>query len=607
MARTNPPAPDPSSSSNATIRTSTTTSASTASSSSLAVSALISTPSPTQLQAQLPPQPQTQAQTQRTTTTTTTTTPDTLLWAHHLRQENIHLSKTMDRLSAMFTKATNAISNLDRNVGQLAEGIHALEQQRELDKREYDERIQELGEKVQACAVRAEKLEEASANAGEGEGAGAEADAEAEAENAALKSELERAMGKFGALESENQTLRRDVVGVLKRFDELQGDNATLRQRITVLEQENATLRGEVSDTAQRFTALESETAALEQGINGIGNGDSDRCTQTQAQAQAEQFDDMKASNELLRERVSELEKLLEVQGKQVNRALKWLSMKTMAEDKERNSKRDAKPHPKPEPRPTASAPNRTQSAPSLDADHDTIIPDAMPTPPSAHSRHRTSSFFPTRTLSETTWGSLTDLESTPKPPSQPPGLPHPFPRRSGPSPLRNGKKASTEDHYHGHNHHQNKDHTTQLESMRLRQDGRRLEKYLEHAGAMRALHPSIPEAAFVMAFQNGLDDEAVKARVVELTRNVGLSWERVRSYLQVYCRDQDQGKARGQGDRDRDIDGNGKAKAAVDTPPPPVKRDATGDSLGRRKGKRGRRSIPIVPSDDDDDELFVT
>lgn len=184
-------------------------------------------------------------------------------------------------------------------------------------------------------------------------------------------------------------------------------------------------------------------------------------------------------------------------------------------------------------------------------------MPDSIPTPASRQSARLSSQ----RMLSDTTWGSLTDLD-------------------------RPCTSASYKNSGHGSQQkvvEKNKDQKI-LES--IRQERRTLGEYISLTDALRARHTSIPEETFVMAFMAGLDDDDLRMKVIDVTRQAGLSWDSVMSSVQ----------SKGQGTRER-ADSNNKHA--------PGRRNGAVRLAGKRKENR-RRTIPIVPADEED-ELFVT
>lgn len=184
-------------------------------------------------------------------------------------------------------------------------------------------------------------------------------------------------------------------------------------------------------------------------------------------------------------------------------------------------------------------------------------MPDSIPTPASRQSARLSSQ----RMLSDTTWGSLTDLD-------------------------RPCTSVSNKNSGHGSQQKvvgKNKDQKI-LES--IRQERRTLGEYISLTDALRVRHTSIPEEAFVMAFMAGLDDDDLRMKVIDVTRQAGLSWDSVMSSVQ----------SKGQGSREW-ADSNNKHA--------PGRPNGAVRLAGKRKENR-RRTIPIVPADEED-ELFVT
>ncbi|KAL4795494.1 hypothetical protein BDV19DRAFT_389096 [Aspergillus venezuelensis] len=515
-------------------------------------------PSHLPISALISPSSQNEGQSQTQSQSQATDSPSSLLWAYQLRQEHVGLSTRMDRLNALFTKATNTIANLDSNVGQIADGMQVLEQQRELDKQEYDARIQELLEDVQQGQA---------GGGGDGDPGRLEEVLErvtkVEKKDERLEGVVEGVHGKFGGLERENRGLRGDADGLLKRFDGLKSENSVLKKDVKKvlhgleeLEKENSTLRGDFSKLSESFKKLEAENAELKKSLDG----------------HVQASHNLSAENAELEIRVSELEKASEQKARE-GISSRCLSTTTAGEDK---GKQDSSARTANKTRSISQ--KRGQSELSLDADQDTIVPDSIPTPLSRHSRHRGIS-FPSRTLSDTTYGSQTDLGT--RSPAE--ALRHGTARRSQ---LREGtsiRTSTTDDK-------KNKDKNWILEQ--VRQNGRSLGSFLKLVDGFRMQNPNIPAEMFVIAFQEAIEDESDKRRVMEFTGRVGLVWDRL-SRL-VHDIEWDKRNESDDGDRDK------KPKVVVDAP----KRDAAGESLCRRREK-GRRSIPIV-DEDDDDELFV-
>ncbi|KAL4953008.1 hypothetical protein BDW69DRAFT_12513 [Aspergillus filifer] len=532
------------------------------SSSSSSSSAPAPAPAPSHLpiSALISPLSQDPAQFQSQSQSQASNSPSSLLWAYQLRQEHVALSTRMDRLNALFTTATNTIANLDSNVKQIADGMQVLEQQRELDKQEYGARVQELLEGVRqgqdGAGGDSSRFEEI-----------LERVAKVEEENGRLEGEVEGVRGNVGGLEREIRGLRGDVDRLLKRVDGLKSENSALKkdakevlQGFEELEKENVSLRGDYNKLSERLRALEAENVALKQGLDD----------------HAQTSHNLSAENAGLEVRVSELEKALE-QRERESTSSRWLSTTTAGEDQGKQESGTCTAT-----KTRSYSQKRGQSELFLDADQDTIIPDSIPTPPSRHSRHCGIS-FPNRTLTDTAYGSQTDLDT--RSPAKP--LRRGTTRRSQ---LREGTstRTSTVDDK------RNKDKNRILEQ--VRQNGRSLGSFLNLVDGFRIQNPNIPAEMFVMAFQEAIEDESDKRRVIEFTGRVGLVWDRL-SRL-VHDIEWDNRRESDQGERES------KPKGVVDAP---GKRDAAGESLGRRREKKGRRSIPIVQDDDDDDELFVT
>ena len=185
-------------------------------------------------------------------------------------------------------------------------------------------------------------------------------------------------------------------------------------------------------------------------------------------------------------------------------------------------------------------------------------VPDSIPTPTS---RHSTLDRTAHRNLSETTWGSLTDLDTALTPERA---------RDTASSPQRDAGKQKTQED--------------------IRQAGRSLKGYFQFADSIRKSCP-VPEEAFIRAFINGLEDEDMKKRVREITSHTKLSWKNMASHVEQVILEHEQGQ---------EIEKQAHGKVAQI----PMKRDAAGlgrGSLGNRRENKLRRSIPIVPPDEDD------
>lgn len=184
-------------------------------------------------------------------------------------------------------------------------------------------------------------------------------------------------------------------------------------------------------------------------------------------------------------------------------------------------------------------------------------MPDSNPTPASRQSARLSSQ----RIVTETTWGSLSDLD-------------------------RPCTSVSNKNSVHGSLQKDDRKSKDQKILESIRQKRRTLKEYISSTDALRARHTSIPEEALVMAFMAGLDDDDLRMQVIDVTRQAGLSWESVMSSVQ----------SKEQGPKERAENNNNRA---------PGRRNVATRTTGRRKENR-RRTIPIVPADEED-ELFVT
>ncbi|KAL6232534.1 hypothetical protein BDW75DRAFT_19101 [Aspergillus navahoensis] len=437
--------------------------------------------------------------------------PSSILWATQLRQENVHLVNRMDKINGILTSAMETIGTLNGIIDMQGERIERLEKQRGQDKDQLIGIIRESNAKNQCLEGHnrednEERLEEVS-----------ERTRTLDQANLELTAKVGEASDKLNALLTENAALRNDVIEARRRLDVLETDNASLKEL--------------VGKVVERFGVFEAESRPLKQDLVGI----------------LQTFERTQSENAELKQRVCLLEKELAAQDKRVAKAFNWVSMKTMGEDTDTRVK-SAKPWP-----------TRIQTDTDQDGDHEMRIPDSIPTPTSRHStRDRTQ-----RNLSETTWASLTDLDTAW-------------------TPERAENVASPS----------RKDANEQIMHERIRQAGRSLKEYLQFTDSIRRSPPQVPEEALVMAFINGLDNENLKKRFQEVTSHAGLSWKSVASHVEQVILEQGQGQANEEQVNEK----------VVQTP---VKGDAPGlggGSLGNRRENRPKRSIPIVPPDEEDD-----
>ncbi|KAL4755447.1 hypothetical protein BDW72DRAFT_189204 [Aspergillus terricola var. indicus] len=440
------------------------------------------------------------------------TAPSSILWATQLRQENIHLVNKMDQINGILTSAMKTIETLNGIIDMQGERIERLEKQRGLDKEQLIGLVRESNAKSQhfeghSCKDNEERFEEVS-----------ERTCTLDQANLELTTKVSVASDKLIALHTENVALRDDV--------------AEARQKLRLLETDNTALKEQIGGVVERFGVLETESRPLKQDLVGV----------------LQTFEATQSENLGLKQRVCVLEKELAVQEKRVTKVLNWMSLKTMGMD---TDKRATSTRPQPTP---------TQTDTDQNGDHEMRIPDSIPTPTSRHStRDRTTH----RNLSETTWGSLTDLDTA-----------------WTPERARNTTSPSQ------------KDCDEQQMHERIRQSGRSLKGYFQFTESIRRSRPQIPEEALIRAFINGLEDEDMKKRVREITSHAKLSWDSVASHIEQIILEQGQGQEKEKQN----------CRKVVQIP---MKRDAADmgrGSLENRRENRLRRSIPIVPPDEEDD-----
>ncbi|KAL4974935.1 hypothetical protein BDW66DRAFT_160843 [Aspergillus desertorum] len=439
--------------------------------------------------------------------------PSSILWATQLRQENIHLVNKMEKINGILASATQTIETLNGIIGMQGERIERLEKQRGLYKEQLIEIVRESNAKIQQLEGHNRKDNE---------------------------ERFEEVFDRTRTLDQANLQLTTKVNEVSNKLNALQTENAAskdeiaaARRKVDVLVTENTTLKEHVGKVLEKFSIFETESRPLKQDLVGV----------------LQTFERIRSENAELKQRVCVLEKELTVQEKRVAKALNWMSMKTMGQD---TAKRATSPRPRRAP---------TQADTDQDGDHEMRIPDSISTPTSRHSARDVTAH---RNLTETTWGSLTDLDTAW-------------------TPERAGNTTSSPQ----------KDADEQKMHERIRQAGRSLKGYLQFTDSIRRRScPQIPEETLVMAFINGLDDEDLKKRFLEVTSHAGLSWKSVMCDVEQDILGQGQGQA-------KEEQLNGKV---VQTS---VKSDAVNlvrGSLGNRRESRSRRSIPIVPPDEEDD-----
>ncbi|KAL4775128.1 hypothetical protein BDW60DRAFT_137245 [Aspergillus nidulans var. acristatus] len=441
------------------------------------------------------------------------TAPSSILWATQLRQENIHLVNKMDQINGILTSAMGTIETLNSIIDMQGERIERLEKQRGLDKEQLTGTVRESNAKSQnleghSCKDNEERFKEVS-----------ERTRTLDQANFELTTKVNVASDKLVALQTENATLRDEV--------------AEARQKLRILETDNAALKEQIGRVVERFGVFETESRPLKQDLVSV----------------LQTFETTQSGNAELKQRVCVLEKELSVQEKRVTKVLNWMSLKTMGRDTDKRAT-SARPRPTP-----------TQTDTDQDGGQEMRIPDSIPTPTS---RHSTLDRTAHRNLSETTWGSLTDLDTTWTP-------------ERARNPVSSPQKDADEQKTHA----------------RIRQAGRSLKGYFQFTDSIRRRScPQIPEEALIRAFINGLEDEDTKKRVREIASHTKLSWKSIASHVEQVILEHEQGQ-------ENEKQAHGKVAQI------PMKRDAAGlgrGSLENRRENKLRRSIPIVPPDEEDD-----
>ncbi|KAL4870892.1 hypothetical protein BDV12DRAFT_45407 [Aspergillus spectabilis] len=188
------------------------------------------------------------------------------------------------------------------------------------------------------------------------------------------------------------------------------------------------------------------------------------------------------------------------------------------------------------------------------DVDQEARIPNSLPTPMSRRSSRRSAQ----RTATETTWGSLSDLDK-------------PCVSRS-PRNVRSRRENPEEIE----------------KSLKLvRQEGRTLQEYLSMTTDLRLCHIGTPHEHWISAFLAGLNDKQIARRLAESMENIvdheeTLAWDLMRETVRGIIKSQEVMKR-------ESVDDIGKSSMSD-------------KSMGKRKDtKKTRRSIPIVPLDEED------
>ncbi|KAL4813962.1 hypothetical protein BDW67DRAFT_167239 [Aspergillus spinulosporus] len=357
---------------------------------------------------------------------------------------------------------------------------------------------------------------------------------------------FEEVSERIRTLDQANIELTTKVKVASDKLVAIQTENATLRdevaeacQKLRILETDNAALKEQIGNAVERFGVLETESRPLKQDLVCV----------------IQTFEKTQSENAELKQRVCVLEKELSVQEKRVTKVLNWMSLKTMGRD---TDKRATSAGPRPTP---------TQTDTDQDEDHKMRIPDSIPTPTSRHSTrdistHRNLSEL--SELSETTWTSLTDLDTS--------------------WTTERAKDAASPPQ---------KDVDEQKTQERIRQAGRSLKAYFQFTDSIRRKScPQMPEEALIRAFIDGLEDENMKKRVWEISSHTKLSWKSTASHVEQIILEQGQEQEHEKQAHEKEAQISTKRHAA----------DLGRGSLENRRENKLRRSIPIVPPDEEDD-----
>ncbi|GLB04034.1 hypothetical protein AtubIFM57258_009750 [Aspergillus tubingensis] len=132
----------------------------------------------------------------------------------------------------------------------------------------------------------------------------------------------------------------------------------------------------------------------------------------------------------------------------------------------------------------------------------------------------------------------------------------------------------------------------TELEGV-MKQGGRSLGDYLAAAEGMKCgLQAQRGEGEVVRAVVRGLDDSGIRALIEEEMNNAGWSWSALRAVMLKVI-------------RDRELPIQEPVKES-ETPNGNAKLESTNAPQVQRKRPRTRRSIPIVPADEEDERIVM-
>lgn len=243
--------------------------------------------------------------------------PASLLWAHELRRENVQLVSQMDKLNSILTSATNTISTLHESVELLTARIQHLEEQHKQQQQEFEHKIIELENDRMETQNWTVRLEQACKDFGD-----------LAMDSQSLRDMFSGACAKVDAVEADNATLREEVKLVSKNVNTIESGNKTLTRELGeasselhgLVAENEALLKREIQGVSDKFDTLETENGALKWNLDNV----------------IQTFGRIECENEEVKERVCVVEKGAAVQEKQVARVVKWMSMRTMGEDKEK-------------------------------------------------------------------------------------------------------------------------------------------------------------------------------------------------------------------------------------------------------------------------------
>ncbi|KAL5339224.1 hypothetical protein BJX70DRAFT_175458 [Aspergillus crustosus] len=514
-----------------------------------------------------------------------------ILWAHELRRENIQAANQMDSLQTILASANKSIAALHESVEHLTARIGDLE----------------------------ETGGDGGPNSGTTRGVG-RVDAGSQGESELLRALMERVTGIEESRKSERVEMEKriegaeaealvGIQGVLGRTDGLEKENTMLKERfvsqraemktlgekLDSVERVNGTLKGrvdtqdhEIKDLALKVGRLQTENLALKQIV---GAADSKG-------KMGSRIDGMESEGAMFREKIEVLTNKVEtleksgqvimagkVDGLQAeNQALRHELGNASTEAKALNSKIDQMERwdvsfrneiqtlsdklkmleksgqlnmaNTTSPGPRGRKRSLPEEEPDQDNDQESRIPNSMPTP-------RSNKGSVQRTATETTWSSLSDLDK-------------PCVSKNSSS-SRRSRRGGLEE--------------LKKDLGQVRQKGRTLQEYLDMTVSLRLRHKETPPEEWLFAFLAGLEDtqteKHLKERIADIVKETPfLAWKVMTEGVRDIIRNQGVTK-----------------REPVDD----IRRSSTPAKGGenRRDIKKKRRSIPIVPPDEED-ALFV-